>query len=190
MVFSRSCCRRGKWGQAVVIPCSNRLQTPQSLIEEAKNLWRAEQPEDAASSLDLGSPWGRVALLENPNARIPSDWLNQWKRTVDNDRKPPDRVNCAKGEGPAVDREGMLQIPWPQSVDGVDLLGWVDALLATATNPTIDHGKYADAKAIARAWNSVDPKWCEYFWQNRKNGIHTFQDSEIEQLLDDRHRCP
>jgi hypothetical protein len=189
MVFSRRCCRSGKWGQAVVIPCSNLLQTPQSLIEEAKNLWRAEQPEDAASSLDLGSPWGRVALLENPNARIPSDWLNQWKRTVDNDRKPPDRVNCAKGEGPAVDREGMLQIPWPQSVDGVDLLGWVDALLATATNPTIDHGEYADAKAIARAWNSVDPKWCEYFWQNRKNGIHTFQDSEIEQLLDDRHRC-
>jgi len=62
----------------------------------------------------------------------------------------------------------------------------LDALLATATNPTIEKGQYPTREVIAESWNQADPKWCEYFWKNRKNGIFTFEDDVIVSHLDCR----
>ena len=189
MVFSKACARKGKWGRAVVVSCRDTVGSPEALIGEAQNLWRAEQSSDAAPRQALGGSWGCVALLANPNGQgIPIDWQNHWKQTLAKDRQPPAGLSCAKGEKPAVDSEAMLQISWPVAAAGENLMSALDVLLATATNPTIDQGRYPTAQVVARAWNQAEPKWCEYFWQNRKNGIFTFQDDSIELLLDSRHR--
>lgn len=190
MVFSTACARKGKWGQAVVVSCHDTAGSPEALIGEAQSLWRAEQPPGAVPCHALGGSWGCVALLRNPNGQeIPADWLDCWKRTAAEDRQPPAGLNCAKGEKPAVDRDAMLQIPWPEPVDGEKLMSSLDALLATATDPTIENGQYPTPQLIAKAWNQADPKRCKYFWQNRKNGIFTVEDDSIESLLDCRHRC-
>ena len=90
----------------------------------------------------------------------------------------------------AVKRNGILNIPWPKLANGSTPLR-LDALLATATNPTLNSGRYPLAREIAKAWNKLDGKShvC-YFWKNRKNGIRTFQDDEIVgYLLDFGHMC-
>lgn len=188
MVFSKACARKGKWGQAVVVSCRDTVDSPEALIGEAQSLWRAEQSSDAVPGHALGGSWGRVALLENPKRKISPDWLDYWKQVLSKDHQPPAGLDCAEREKPSVDSEAMLQFPWPVTVDGENLTSALDALLATTTNPTIDRGRYPTAKVVATAWNHAQPKWCEYFWQNRKNGIFTFQDESIERLLDRCHR--
>ena len=80
--------------------------------------------------------------------------------------------------------DGFLNIAWPKGVDGTDIQ--LDAILATATNPTPVHGEYASARVIAEAWKtSSGEKEAHYFWNNRKFGIETFEDGEIEELLYD-----
>ena len=59
-----------------------------------------------------------------------------------------------------------------------------DVLIGTATNPTIIRGHYADAEQVADAWNNpAGREHVDYFDNNRKSGIRTFQDAEIERRL-------
>ena len=91
-------------------------------------------------------------------------------------------MNSANGEEVVVDKDGFLKIPWPKSEGGSDL--GVDALLATATNPTIVGGCYPLAPEIAKAWDTRDGKnYIDYFCKNRAHGIKTFQDTKIEDRL-------
>ena len=88
-------------------------------------------------------------------------------------------MNSAVGEDVAVDKFGFLKIPWPASKYGTRLP--VDALLATATNPTIVGGYYPSALEIADAWNTPKGRgFIDYFWNNRAHRIMTIQDIEIE----------
>jgi hypothetical protein len=83
----------------------------------------------------------------------------------------------------AIDERGILQIDWPDGPDTGKPIEGVDILLATATRPTPDlaTGDLPSAAELARAWNEAGD--ASYFRQNRKSGIHTFQDEEIEALL-------
>lgn len=95
-------------------------------------------------------------------------------------------MNSAVGEEVAVDKCGFLNIPWPGSKDRSDL--GLNALLATTTNPTIVGGHYPSPEKIADAWNTPDPEGkchVDYFCENRKSRIKTFQDCEIEDRLKD-----
>ena len=91
-------------------------------------------------------------------------------------------LKSAVGEEVVVNESGFLKIPWPKSEDDSDLT--IDALLATATNPTIVDSCYPSARDIAEAWNTPKGKdHVDYFCKNRAHGIKTFQDSKIEGCL-------
>lgn len=186
MVFSQNCCKKGRWGQAVVVPCRNLVESAEALIGEARALWRAERADGDAPVDALGASWGCVALLKNPKRKIPNSWLSYWKETAAKDPQPPYGLERAAKEKPVVDTHGMLLIPWPRAVGEKNSVSSLDLLLATATNPTIEQGCYPSAQVVAEAWNRAAPKWCAYFWQNRKNGILTFEDEAIQQLLNVR----
>jgi len=75
----------------------------------------------------------------------------------------------------------MLTIDWPQLADGSGPLD-LDLLLATATEPSLMGGRYANPAEIASAWRSA-PHEVYYFHNNRTNGITTFEDADILKLL-------
>ena len=77
---------------------------------------------------------------------------------------------------------GFLNVTWPRTQDGSMLA--MDLLLATATNPTIDDGRYPSIEDIAEAWTTPEgKKHVDYFWKNKAHGITTFEDGEIEKHL-------
>ena len=192
MVFSQLCDGNNSRGQAVLVPLRNPISSPQDLVDEAKALWSAEQkdPQSAKAPVHtLSANWGCVGLIGNPHGSgIPAQWLTAWKSEVRANQRLYGHVTHATSEASAVDGDGMLCIRWPEAMSGSSLVVPVDAILATATDPKIVNGGYCDASAIAAAWNSADPKWSQYFWQNRANGITTFEDAQIEQILDANHR--
>ena len=179
MVFSAGLCEK-KFGQAIVVPCRRPVRDTDGLVEEAECLWAAERNSDTRNHrISARCGWGCVALLTN--RPIPDELRAGWTKRVS---REPHRYGQLKtdDEQAVVDESGFLNIPWPSSEDGSDL--GVDALLATATNPTIVGGCYPSAQQIADAWNTpVGKRHVDYFCKNRAHGIKTFQDTEIEDRL-------
>jgi len=89
----------------------------------------------------------------------------------------------ANGEKAAVDQNGVLQIPWPEPLDGKVLMSSLDVILATATSPRFCGPEYPTPETIAEAWIQAAPCWSQYFRQNRKYRICTFEDEAIEARL-------
>ena len=182
MVFSMNLVRQNQFGRAIVVPYKRPVNSIKNLIEEAKRLWAAESKKEKSTRISARNGWGHVALLENPDRCIPSDLRQGWTERVSRESCYGQLMNSAVGEEVVVDKSGFLKIPWPKSEDGIDL--GLDALLATATNPTICRGLYPSAQQIAAAWNTTDgKKSVDYFCKNRAHGIKTFQDIEIEDRL-------
>jgi hypothetical protein len=130
-----------------------------------------------------------VALLSQPNSNVPSDVLDEWARHVAQECERPGKAGNYEPAGynmkgrAAIDKRGLLQIPWPNcSTTDVPLDGF-DVLLATATKPTPDPGTgdFPTVTEIAAAWNTN--RDASYFHSNRKNGFYTFQDEQIAALL-------
>ena len=172
MVLSASL-READFGTANVVACKSR-----DLIEEARSLWEAEGGTRGAVS----ATWGCVGLLINPDAGLPSEDRDRWSKFVE--RRPGyGRLTHATGEAGVADKAGLLQIDWPRLTDGRPLM--LDALLATATDPTLVNGtRYPSAGEVAEAWDTLKGReHIRYFCDNRKNGIRTFQDADIEEHL-------
>ena len=182
MVFSLSL-DGDQLGRAIFVPCKRRAKNIDDLSLEAECLWAAEKKPGAQTGR-LSDGWGCVALLVNPN-HPDSDELRDlrtgWTKRVS--REPCyGQMNSAVDEDVVVDESGFLRIPWPKYEDGSDRE--VDALLATATNPTIVGGHYPSAQQIADAWNSRDGRnHVDYFCKNRAHGITTFEDDIIQARL-------
>ena len=176
MVFSMNLCEE-QFGRAIVVPCKQRVKSICDLLEEAKFLWMAESGHLGPVS----AKWGCVAVVENPDRPIPDDLREGWAERVSRE-SCYGQLKSAVGEEVVVNESGFLKIPWPKSEDDSDLT--IDALLATATNPTIVDSCYPSARDIAEAWNTPKGKdHVDYFCKNRAHGIKTFQDSKIEGCL-------
>lgn len=180
MVFSRLC----EAGHAKVARCKGSVSTMADLIGEAQALWKAEQPRSAADR--IAADWGCVALLCNPDRKIPGDLLKGWAERVS---REPDygNVHQTDDEGRLISKEGLLEIPWPRLVEdgrAVDM----DLLLVTANDPSLagTPRSYPSVETIANAWNSADGQYAEYFWKNIDCGIRTFQDDHIRARLNPR----
>jgi len=180
MVFSRAC----EAGRGTVVRCSRPVSSVDDLILEAEHLWAAEQ--NATVSRQISAGWGCVTLLCNPDRTIPQMFLTGWANRVGQERKYGN-VPQTSEEGLLVSARGLLQIAWPQCVaDGV--AAPLDFLLATATRPTLTGTQvsYPTVEMIANAWNADAGNHVEYFRKNNENGIRTFQDDAILQLLHPR----
>ena len=169
--------READLGTAIVVPFKSR-----NLFEEAKSLWEAE----GGSGGDVSASWGCVGLLINPDTGLPPErrgrWSERWSKFVDG--RPGYGLLAHAGDEPgAVDSAGFLAIHWPRLVDDSPLM--LDALLATATAPTLVHGtRYPSTSEVAKAWDTPKGrKSIRYFRNNLKNGIETFQDECIEEHL-------
>jgi len=183
MVFSAGL-ERDKFGQAIVLPCRQRSSTIEQLLEEATHLWAAERKRKRTEC--ISACWGCMALLPNPSRELPRGVLAGWKAHVTRECRYP-QLKHAKGEPAAVSKTGILNIPWPQLLDGTELK--FDALLGTATNPTINNGDYPSVQVIASAWAELQEEtYIEYFDNNVSNRIKTWQDREIKHWIDQLRR--
>lgn len=179
MVFSAGL-ERDKFGQAIVLPCRQRASTIEKLLEEATCLWAAESKLKRMERICRS--WGCVALLPNPKQELAEGLIAEWKSHVSGVSGYP-RLKPAKGEPEAVSKSGILNISWPQLLDGAELE--FDALLGTATDPQIDNGEYPSDRAIAEAWKTPQGKrHISYFDNNVTSGIATWQDRDIKRWLD------
>ena len=178
MVFSASL-SEDQFGQAIVVPFKSK-----DLINEAECLWTAERPPDREPNGRISADWGCVALVENPDRPIPDELREAWTKRVSCEPCYGQSMNSAFEEITAADQSGFLSIQWPKLEDGSDLN--INALLATATSPTIVGGCYPSAQQIANAWNTHEgKKYVDYFLKNKTHRVKTFQDVEIEEWLGD-----
>jgi hypothetical protein len=160
-------------GTAKVLQCQRSVTTSAELIAEAEWLWAAERKDVPCLSNSpkriISAGWGCVGLLCNTQTPIPAEILEGWAQRV--------AIKHANNKH-LVDARGLLQIPWPIQAEGTPIT--LDLLLATSTNPK-PRNEYPDAERVANAW--LDANDVSYFRHNRENGIHTFQDEEIEEHL-------
>ena len=182
MVFSPAL-DESRFGHALAIQCKS-----QNIVEEAKCLWAAESKK--GSECGVSASWGCVGLLLNPDStRLPSKQLSRWRDFVKEcaERRSNYRALAAADAG--IDKEGVLKIRWPMLDAGSTLP--FDALLATATEPTMRDSGCPSPHDIAAAWKTTKGKQeVGYFWKNRKHRIWTFQDDEISSHLPDSdHAC-
>lgn len=186
MVFAPGC----PDGQAKVRLCSRPVSSIADLVDEAKALWVAERPPNSRPLPGRlhSADWGCVALLANPEAGDTQQVLGQWAKRVALEKDQRGRPTydstsyMVKGIS-AICHRGLLQIPWPVSADNNTALDSCDLLVATATRPTPDSatGDFPTAAVIAEACNRAGN--ADYFHKNRKHGLQTFQDEDIQTLL-------
>ena len=152
---------------------SRSSASPQDIVEEAKCLWATESKK--GSECGVSASWGCVGLLPNPDStRLPSKQLSRWRDFVKEcaERRSNYRALAAADAG--IDKEGVLKIRWPMLDAGSTLP--FDALLATATEPTMHDSGCPSPHDIAAAWKTTKGKQeVDYFWKNRKHRIWTFR---------------
>ena len=183
MVFSFSCVKDGRaTGIGLAVPFIRELKHVDDLLDEAVHLWRVESNGKVGVRGAVSAKWGAVALLVNPMGTVEPDFLEGWKRAVECSPNYGE-LRTAAGEPAILDPEsGLAQFSWPEPADSDEALPF-DALLLTATDPEIAGGEYADLAMVARAWNANKDQ-VRYFRENRKLGIWTADDEEIEGLLE------
>lgn len=169
MVFSHMGAER--FGHAIVVPCLKTIENVEDLLNEARWLWAAETKtvpaEKVAAPLSaISSSWGRVAILVRPDASVPSEMLKGWAQTST-------RIDLQL----MVRRGGILDIPWPVANTESGRVEF-DVILATTNRPT---DADPDAYSVAEAW--IKYGFREYFDENRRAGIATFQDPDIARYL-------
>jgi hypothetical protein len=199
------------YGTARAVQCRGPISAVDGLILEARQLWVAENKGNVPGDNEpqMSADWGCVALIVSPSflghpdltdaEKADRQWtLSFWSEAFCQDWERRKKGKNGSREGAsssavyagacaapvAVDDSGLLQIDWPKSVDGDEPLDGFDLLLATATTPTCTRctGAYPGVGAVANAWK-VNKKELPYFTCNRRHGITTYQDEQIEKLL-------
>jgi len=180
MVFSRS----AKLGIAVVVPARAECCDPEDLLDEAKHLWIAEC--DARNRGVICSEFGRVCIIENPDATIPEPILNAWQGDVAAAGNSYAPLPTAEDEEPVLNEEtGRALFDWPTDTKTSQPLSGFDLLLMTTTKPSpLRAAQYPTPKEIADAWRTDKRGNVMYFYNNRHFGITTFQDEEILKFLE------
>jgi hypothetical protein len=182
IVFSRGL-KGSRSGAAWVVPCRQPVSTVEELIVEAKHLWTAER--SAGKSDDrIAASWGCVALLVRPGLTLAPPFLNGWSEQVRRE-KQYGNIPQTKKEGILVDAEGLLRIDWPKPI-GSKSQAKLDLLLVTANHPTFrgSSRRYPTPRMITEAWSAAaDDQAFEYFRENRRHSICTFEDQKILQRL-------
>lgn len=182
MVFSSS----APAGRARIVQCSHTITSADDLMTEAEKLWEAEELVNGTGR--IAASWGCVALLCNPEGKIPADLLKKWAMRAR--ELGCGKVSQAPDERRLISDDGLLQIDWPHRAEGGAAVE-LDVLLVTANDPTLTGSPptYPSVETIANAWNAAERKHADYFWNNNDNGITTFQDDHIRTRLRPRNEA-
>lgn len=100
MVFSSSL---GEFGTAKVLRCIHDVMCPTDLLDEARSLWAAEDPN--ASTNSMASGFGCVVLLRNPNGTAANAFVEEWAREA-HFKTMSRKIE----EGRLISDQGLLQI--------------------------------------------------------------------------------
>ncbi|MBX2933857.1 MAG: hypothetical protein KF825_06405 [Ferruginibacter sp.] len=178
MVFSSECTVQENLGTGVFIPFSiNPIEFKQLEIQ-AKRMINAEF--NKVKNLEfLDWDWGAMGISINPLAVAKDSlksplvdlFLKNWSKKYSKSFNPDDYK--VGEEKQIISEQGILLIDWPNLPENIDFV------IATVIKPQLKN--YPSAKNIAD--RMLVNEYDEYFKENRKEGISTFQDSEIKQLL-------
>lgn len=161
---------KNEFGSAFILPFKEIVKNARHLegqafaMAGAEGLWNKNGPS-------LNKNWGTVGLLVNPNLPnsrnldiIKERWakiyegynFNNSDYTIDN-------------EPEIIDKNGFLKLEWTDEMKAFDFL------LATVTVPKPK--SFISEQVIAERIKETG--YDEYFLNNHKNGIRTFQDDDI-----------
>ena len=153
------------FGVAVAVPCRRLIRNFGALLEEAQQLWKAED-SNAHDSGAISKNWGAVGVLFRRGLKR-GEIANAWAKYCEKHMVEPSGRTF-------ISDKGALEISWPKTTAGepVDF----DLLFGTgnvAHNPI--------AFTVAKAWMEHGEE--EYFFKNVAAGIHTPLDTAIWQCL-------
>jgi len=174
MVFSNKCySRRYGLGIGWVLPIRAKTNSFNDLRVEAEKMGKVEGFNDG-----LSNDWGSVALLFNTNKKIDNSIRTEWAKLMSSKIYNHSLLTeKLKSEKSPIDSNGFLAIRWPKEITLEGKLGDMDFLIATVTKPTLINGKYPAVYQIADAMKQAE--YYDYFLENRKHEITTFQDERI-----------
>lgn len=174
MVFSNKCySRRYGLGIGWILPIRAEINLFNDLKVEAEKMGKVEGFNDG-----LFNNWGSVALLFNPNKKIDNSIRTEWAKLMFSKISNHSLlIEKLKSEKSPIDSNGFLAIGWPEEVTPKRKIEKLDFLIATVTLPMLSKGRYPTAYRIANAMKQA--KYYDYFLENRKHEITTFQDERI-----------
>jgi len=120
-----------------------------------------------------------------PDRPLAEEFQHAWSEAVRAAGSHFRQIPAAIGEQQLIDpASGVAQLGWPTDVESTEALRGFDLLLLTATEPTPTKSTdYPSAQEVADAWRADPNGHVSYFYNNRQNGITTFQDNEIQRIL-------
>jgi hypothetical protein len=166
------------YGQGFLVEFQHGINNEQELLNEVVALAQAEGIWSAEAQF-LAKDWGSVGLLVNDNAPNRVDILSAWRnvfcgyRCNTGKRRFHHEQYAFDGELPVIDDMGLLQIEWLPEMNSFDFL------LATPTAPK--PRRALTPNEVAQ--RMIQSGYSIYFDGNRANDIHTFQDTEISNLI-------
>jgi hypothetical protein len=175
MVFSNKCySKRYGVGTGWVVPLVTEIDSIDGLKDQASKMGKVEGIPDGFSS-----SWGIVAIKFNPYRNtepLKQEWCDFISHRIEKHEILSAKLKTEKA---AVNSKGLLTIKWSRLIDqsNISEIKGIDFLIATATVPTISKNRYPTSHVIADTMTKAN--YTEYFDQNRKNGIITFQDQRI-----------
>lgn len=182
MVFASSCSVSNQLGSGLVVPARAECSRPEHLLEEAEHLWAAERDTDKLGG--ICADWGKVMVKASPTLNPKDQTLRSWQTSVQSLGSAYTELPTADGESSVLDcSTGMALFNWPIDADTGAILMGFDLLLMTATKPTLVGGRYPSPAQIAEAWRADSEGHVVYFHNNRYYGITTFEDTLIQDLL-------
>jgi hypothetical protein len=178
MVFSDECKAKEKMGNAVFIPFAINPIDFKQLETQAKDLINAEFNK-TKNLKTFDWDWGALGILFNPKSEdetsskclVVSSFCDEWAKRYSKDFEPDNfRVDT---ETCIISQKGNLLIDWLNLPDSIDFI------IATVIKPELKN--YPSPKNIAD--RILVNEYDTYFRENRREGITTFQDFEVEELL-------
>lgn len=181
MVFSSECKTQENLGTGVFIPFAVNPINFEQLEAHVRRMISAEfNKEKNLSSQNWD--WGAMGISFNPN--IQSDdspklialasFATKWAKKYSNTFNPDDYK--IGNETSIISKTGILLIDWQNLPEKIDFV------IATVIKTELKN--YPTVKNIAD--RIVVNEYDKYFKENRKEGITTFQDLEIVELLNKR----
>lgn len=174
MVVSPSCKDESRMGKGVLVPFAANIKSTDELTNVAEKIIVAEH-KGPVSFTRFNWGWGCLAFFPNPN-KTASKSISQlkefWDTKISNGFRTSDYIITNEEE--LLTQQGELLLDWRKEY------GDLDFLVVTATKPTVP-------SPTTQLLGAVYAKNDEYFADNRKAGIETYQDNEIQEQINLNH---